>query len=273
VNRARRVDSARRTSRLALAVTLGCGALLSACSSIDLSGLSGPSAFKCKAPDGVSCMSVSGLYANASQGNLPAMKRTPADELLRLQGSEAAPGASASGWNQGNGTGQAGMAAMAFAAPAQAPRATTALSTQPASVPQPSTQQVPPGTQAGTGLASPANMEALSSGQPLRQGPKVLRVWVAPVEDAEGQLHDQRFIYAVVHQGRWAIEVNRANIQRQFRPVYQLGRRDDGERSAEGSGDAGAAQRGRQPSQRAVESVQRSGGTLPPGVSPRPEGD
>ncbi len=271
--RARRVDSSRRTSRLALTVTLGCGALLSGCSSIDLSGLSGPSAFKCKAPDGVSCMSVSGLYANASQGNLPAMKRTPADELLRLQGSEAVPGASASGWNPGNGTDQAGMAAMGFAGPPQAQRPTPTPSTRQPSGPQPGIQQVPLGTQPGTGLASPANMEALSSGQPLRQGPKVLRVWVAPVEDAEGQLHDQRFIYAVVHQGRWAIEVNRAHIQRQFRPVYQLGRRDDAERPGDGSGEAAAGQRSRQPSQRAVESVQRSGGTLPPGVSPRPEGD
>jgi conjugal transfer pilus assembly protein TraV len=119
-------------------------------------------------------------------------------------------------------------------------------------------------------------MEALSSGQPLRQGPKVLRVWIAPLEDSEGQLHDQRYVYAVVHQGRWAIEVNRANIQRQFRPVYQLGRRDDADRAGEASTDsaAAAAQRGRQPSQRAVDAVQRSGGAVPQGAgATRPEGD
>jgi len=267
VSAARFAGSCAPRARPALGMLLGLSVILGGCSSIDLSGLSGPSNFKCKAPDGVSCMSVSGLYANASQGNLPAMKRTPADELLRLQGPEATPGAAAPGWGSATAaapaqaTAEGGLASQA-AQPPRTPSPTRAA-------PQPQQQQAPSGPQ----LASPAQMEALSSGQPLRQGPKVLRVWVAPMEDTDGQLHDQRYVFAVVDQGRWAIEVNRANIQRQFRPVYQLGRREDAERPAEASTDASGAQRGRQPSQRAVESVQRSGGTLPAGVVNRSEGD
>jgi conjugal transfer pilus assembly protein TraV len=66
-------------------------------------------------------------------------------------------------------------------------------------------------------------MAAPYSGQPLRAAPKVMRIWVAPVEDSEGDLHDQRFIYVTVSPGRWLIEANRMNIQRQFRPVLQIG--------------------------------------------------
>lgn len=48
-------------------------ATLSGCASMN--GLSdSTSKFGCKAPDGVSCTSVSGVYANAQQGNLPALQ-------------------------------------------------------------------------------------------------------------------------------------------------------------------------------------------------------
>jgi conjugal transfer pilus assembly protein TraV len=48
-------------------------ALLQAgCSS--LSGLSGSSSYACKAPEGVTCDSVSGTYANAVQNNLPSQQ-------------------------------------------------------------------------------------------------------------------------------------------------------------------------------------------------------
>ncbi len=55
-----------------LAVLLGSVASLAGCMS--LSGLSGNSSYACKAPDGVTCQSVSGTYANAVANNLPAQR-------------------------------------------------------------------------------------------------------------------------------------------------------------------------------------------------------
>lgn len=46
---------------------------LTACTS--MSGLSGSSSYACKAPEGVTCDSVSGTYANAVQNNLPSRRQ------------------------------------------------------------------------------------------------------------------------------------------------------------------------------------------------------
>ena len=51
----------------ALAIALG------GCAS--MSGLDGSSSYACKAPEGVTCDSVSGTYANALQNNLPSQRR------------------------------------------------------------------------------------------------------------------------------------------------------------------------------------------------------
>lgn len=55
-----------------LATLLGGAASLAGC--MNLSGLSGNSSYACKAPDGVTCQSVSGTYANAVANNLPAQR-------------------------------------------------------------------------------------------------------------------------------------------------------------------------------------------------------
>jgi conjugal transfer pilus assembly protein TraV len=54
------------------ATALGATTLLAACT--NMSGLSGSSSFACKAPDGVTCDSVSGTYANAVQHSLPSQR-------------------------------------------------------------------------------------------------------------------------------------------------------------------------------------------------------
>ena len=51
-----------------------CTTLLSGCAS--LSGLDGGSSYACKAPEGVTCDSVSGTYHNALQNNLPSQRRS-----------------------------------------------------------------------------------------------------------------------------------------------------------------------------------------------------
>ena len=52
-----------------------------------MSGLDGQGKFSCKAPDGISCASLSGVYANAVQNNLPGQR--PPTETAK--GESAAP--------------------------------------------------------------------------------------------------------------------------------------------------------------------------------------
>ncbi len=140
-------------------------AFLAGCSA---SGLDAKTSFACKAPDGVTCMSVSGVYETSRQNALPA--QTPV--------SSAAPGAAPS-------------PALAHGAPAPA---------NPSSI-------------------SGARGTPLTSGTPLRSAPRVLRIWLAPYEDSEGDLRDQGHIYVTVDRGRWQIEHTRRAIQERFAPV------------------------------------------------------
>jgi conjugal transfer pilus assembly protein TraV len=121
-----------------------------------LAGLDGESKFSCKAPDGVACSSLSGVYANAVANNLPGLRK------------------------EGKGD--------------KAPRPET----KDASV---------------TG-------QVASSGDPIRTQSKVLRIWIAPWEDTEGDLHDQSYIYVVANSGRWAIEHNQRHIVDRYRPTF-----------------------------------------------------
>lgn len=61
---------------------------------------------------------------------------------------------------------------------------------------------------------------APSSGDPIRTQPKVLRVWIAPWEDSDGDLHDQSYIYVVANTGRWVIEHNQKRIVDRYRPTF-----------------------------------------------------
>jgi conjugal transfer pilus assembly protein TraV len=73
-----------------LAAVIGSVASLAGCMS--LSGLSGNSSYACKAPDGVTCQSVSGTYANAAANNLPAQRTraTPTATTASVPPSSAA---------------------------------------------------------------------------------------------------------------------------------------------------------------------------------------
>jgi conjugal transfer pilus assembly protein TraV len=88
--------------------------VLSGCMS--MSGLSGSSSYACKAPDGVTCDSVSGTYANAVQNNLPSQRRTTA----ATPGTPQAPRAT-------DGIAGAGAAASRIAVSPTAPLSPTAM--------------------------------------------------------------------------------------------------------------------------------------------------
>ena len=121
-----------------------------------LTGLEGESKFACKAPDGVTCSSLSGIYANAVANNLPALRK-------ERKGEQAA-------------------------------------------TPQSKDSVI-------TG-------QAASSGDPLRIQPTVLRIWIAPWEDTDGDLHDQSYLYVVANAGRWAIEHSQRQIVDRYRPTF-----------------------------------------------------
>ena len=133
------------TNRFGLLLAIAATAL-SGCA--PMSGLDAADSYGCKAPEGVSCISVSGIYANSSPGG-------------RLSRGQPAPVKSSAG------------------GPAIYGAASVALGQ--------------PGT---PGAASDA----------LRSTPRLLRVWIAPWEDSDGDLHEDGYVHMVVHTGRWRIE-------------------------------------------------------------------
>ena len=135
---------------------------LAGCAS-SLSGLSGSSQFTCPAPDGVSCSSLSTIYAKAVTNDLP---------MLR---------------NGDNGDGG---------------------------------EKSEVADKKGANYHEDIIGRAPESGSPIRTQPKVLRVWLAPWEDTDGDLHDQSYIYVVIDPGRWIIEHNQQRIIDRYRPLF-----------------------------------------------------
>jgi conjugal transfer pilus assembly protein TraV len=129
-----------------------------------MSGLDGKSEFGCKAPEGVSCSSLSGVYANAVANNLPALK----DRLLFERDKEK-------------------------------------NKEKKEAEPYDAKSEIIIG-------------EAPSSGDPIRSQPKIMRIWIAPWEDSEGDLHDQSYIYVVADYGRWKIEHSKQKIINEYQP-------------------------------------------------------
>lgn len=141
----------------ALSLMCGMGALLALTGCASMSGLDAKTEFACKAPDGILCESMSGIYANAQARNLPG-QRVNARGEAPVELSQAKGGSN--------------------------------VMTKP-----------------------------IYSGTPIRSAPRLLRVWFAPWEDTDGDLHDQSYVYLPVDSGRWLIEHNRRRIQDGYRPV------------------------------------------------------
>lgn len=60
-------------------------------------------------------------------------------------------------------------------------------------------------------VEGPAYMAA-----PLRAGPRVLRLWIKPWEDADHDLNGESLVYVQVDNGRWLVD----HVQRQAREPY-----------------------------------------------------
>ena len=133
-------------TRVFASVAILVAVMLAGCAS--MSGLDATDSYGCRAPEGVSCISVSGTYANSNPGG-------------RLSRSPSAPAKS----------------------PGDAPAVYGAAS---------------------VALAQPAAPGSTSNA--IRSNPRLLRVWVAPWEDSDGDLHEEGYVHMVVDNGRWLIE-------------------------------------------------------------------
>lgn len=51
---------------------------------------------------------------------------------------------------------------------------------------------------------------------PLRSQARILRLWIKPWEDVDGDLYDQGYVYVQVDNGQWLID----RVQRQIRDTY-----------------------------------------------------
>ena len=51
---------------------------------------------------------------------------------------------------------------------------------------------------------------------PLRTQARILRLWIKPWEDADGDLYDQGYVYVQADNGQWQID----HVQRQIRDLY-----------------------------------------------------
>jgi conjugal transfer pilus assembly protein TraV len=71
---------------------------------------------------------------------------------------------------------------------------------------KPSAQKLPPDEPVAYGATPLAPGRPVAASNSLRSNPRVLRLWIAPWEDADGDLHEQALVHVVVDSGRWLIE-------------------------------------------------------------------
>lgn len=76
------------------------------------------------------------------------------------------------------------------------------------------TQRSKPQPTAASATAGDGSFTAVSG--PLRSQAHVLRLWIKPWEDADGDLFDQGFVYVKVDNGEWLID----HVQQQIRKSY-----------------------------------------------------
>ena len=75
-----------------------------------------------------------------------------------------------------------------------------------------------PSNKVGHAISSAtANVSGIAAtSSPLRTQARILRLWIKPWEDADGDLYDQGYVYVQVDNGQWQID----HLQRQIRDLY-----------------------------------------------------
>ncbi len=161
------------------------GALITGCAST-MSGLGeSSSSFACKAPEGVTCKSVTGIYSNAAQHNLPAQMAKSKDAATAKIEEKSIK---LNSYYDDKARGE-------------------------------QLAQLNPSKASELNKMPPSLMKTPQSGDPIRSLPLTLRIWLAPWIDADGDLHDQHYVYSTVHNGEWLIEANQAAIKDKYKAV------------------------------------------------------
>lgn len=219
-----------RSALVALSLVL----VLSGCTSI--TGMSGATDFECKAPKGVPCMSMSGVYANVRAGNVPGLSGTTPSAA-----EAGTPESPVPQTKSGDSAGQLATApGVALSTPQTMP---TALQAQPGAFEK----------------VLPTTMNVPASGTPLRTPERILRIWIAPLEDSEGTLHDQRYVYVQVDRGQWLLRA----FQESGRQLYAPVKRPSSAEKVEPQPVSPAAA--------AQETARRNGGLFVPGANGAPK--
>lgn len=177
--------------------------LLSGCST--LTGLDAASTFSCPAEPGVACSSLSATYAASEAGALPYQqdnvdqtKATASQETMhshRLRSTD-------------------GYVAISFEEEAEAAsgKAVEKSERKAARSPSPLTESDRPQSSALESAAfQPQRIReaSLEEALPRRMPELLLRIWVAPWTDADGDLHDAALLYARIREAQWATAARR----------------------------------------------------------------
>jgi conjugal transfer pilus assembly protein TraV len=75
------------------------------------------------------------------------------------------------------------------------------------------------------GSAATAPQQAAPAHYSLRSGPRILRLWVKPWEDADGDLNGESVVYIQVEGGRWLVDHAQRQVRDAYAPVRVLGQR------------------------------------------------
>lgn len=194
-----------------------------------ISGLDAESQFDCKAPRGLSCVSVSQTYKVSKAGALPGQGGDAKDTDRGDRGRGVAEGPDMPPPSKD--AGARGARAVEVYNPRRPP---DVQFTTPA--PVPTAVAAAPGAAA---RLSPSAFNAPNSGTPLRTPERVLRIWMAPFQDQEGDLHDQRYVYTTVQPGQWTLDAAKAQIKERYQPVRLVNKPDPSPGAQQKSSDSG----------------------------------
>lgn len=207
---------------------------LTACTSI--TGTGGATDFECKAPKGVPCMSMSGVYANIRAGNVPGLNGSvPNANEPTASEAQASP-------------------AKVTDSPGPYGGSPKVALTTPGSLG--TAAQAQPGA---FDKVSPTAMNVPASGTPLRTPERILRIWIAPMEDSEGTLHDQRYAYVQVDRGQWLLRAFQESGRQMYAPVKRLPSSEKAEAKQVS------------PAESAQDAARRNGALFVPGATGQPK--
>ena len=144
-------------------------------------GLGGSSEFACPLTGGVTCENVSSVYRMSRSGTLPSKAPPPSSTAPSSSATPTAPP-----------TGEL---------PEMAP-------------PRPAAVATPVAVSTSTPSRSSG-----SSPMPIRSQPRILRGWIAPYEDADGDLVGDAYVFIPVDSGRWMIKHARQRIRDAYAPA------------------------------------------------------